>query len=43
MVVNRCYQKSIANFALAPFLDVSYDDVEADEILDVFDMILPER
>ena len=43
MVVNRCYQKSIANLALAPFLDVSYDDVEADEILDVFDMILPER
>lgn len=37
MVVNRCYQKSIANFALVPFLDVWYYDVEVDEILEVFD------
>jgi len=37
MVVNRYYQKSIANFALVPFLDVCYYDVEVDEILEVFD------
>ncbi len=37
MVVNRCYQKSIANFALAPFLDVWYYDVKMDEVLKVFD------
>jgi hypothetical protein len=37
MVVNRYYQKSIANFALVPFLDVWYYDVEVDEILEVFD------
>lgn len=37
MVVNRSYQKSIANFALFPFLDVWYYEVEVDEILEVFD------
>jgi hypothetical protein len=37
MVVNRYYQKSIANFALVLFLDVWYYDAEIDEILEVFD------
>jgi uncharacterized protein (DUF2252 family) len=37
MVVNRCYQKSIANFTLAPFLDVWYYDVEVAGVLEVFD------
>jgi hypothetical protein len=37
MVVNRCYRKSIANFALVPFLDVWRYDVGVDEVLEVFD------
>ncbi len=37
MVVNICYQKSIANFALVSFLDVWYYDVDVDEVLEVFD------
>ena len=37
MIVNTCYQKSIANFAQANFLDVWYYDVEVDEVVKVFD------
>jgi hypothetical protein len=37
MVVNRYYQKSIANFALVSFLDVWDYDIEVGEILEVFD------
>jgi Uncharacterized protein conserved in bacteria (DUF2252) len=37
MVVNRSHQKSIANFALSPFLDVWYYEGDVDEILEVFE------
>ena len=36
MIVNRSYQKAIANFALAPFLDVWYYEVAVDEVLEAF-------
>jgi len=36
IVVNRCYQEAIVNFALAPFLDVWYYDIEVDEVLEAF-------
>jgi len=36
MVVNRFYQEAIVNFALAPFFDVWYYEVDVDEVLEAF-------